>query len=185
MCRLSLQPEVKLQKKEKREYRRDENDKNSLLSALPEWLQAALKEKPNSFKLCLTKALEKLVDACFGEENLHLEKQRDQYSKKILWRVLRGITGGVYPLREAKNLDLHLKKETPKNAYGDGGIELSQSLANGQENCEQNVGSGSRGGLAKSCEKEMPPKTDHFAMNLPQTPANENGYTASTPPDKK
>jgi hypothetical protein len=163
----------------------DENQPNLLFETLPEWLQIALKEKPTSSKVRLGKALEKRVDACFGEENLRLEKQLEKHSKKILWRVLRGIAGGVYPLREEKKLDLHLKKETPKNAYGDGGIEPPQSPANGQENCAQNAGSGSTGGLAKSCEKDLPQKTGNFAMNPPQTPANGSEHQAKTPPDEE
>ena len=59
----------------------DENDQNSLLDALPEWLQVALKEKPKSFKVCLGRALEKRIDACFGAENLRLGKDQNDTRK--------------------------------------------------------------------------------------------------------
>src|SRR5204862_8171301 len=65
----------------------NENEPNMLFNALPEWLQVALKEKPKSFKVCLGKALEKRIDACFGEENLRLEKTKTAHRKTTVWRV--------------------------------------------------------------------------------------------------
>jgi hypothetical protein len=159
-----------------------ENETNSPLDALPEWLQIALKEKPTSFKLRLANTLEKLVDACFGEENLRLGKQLEKHSNKTLWRVLQGVARGTYPLHIEKNLDLHRKRN---NTYRDGGEEPLQPLANGQENVEQNAGSGSTGGSAKSDEKEMPPKKDNSTVNPNQLSANEGEHTAKTPPMRK
>ena len=63
----------------------------------------ALKEKPTSFKVCPGRSLEKRVDACFGAENLRMEKQLEKHSKKVFWRVLRGVAGGSLPLRVGKN----------------------------------------------------------------------------------
>jgi hypothetical protein len=64
-----------------------------LAEILPEFLQIALKDRPNSFKIRLAKALEKRVDTCFGPDNLHLEHMLDKHSKIGLWRVMRGVAG--------------------------------------------------------------------------------------------
>ncbi len=66
---------------------------NGLSETLPETLQFALKEKPQSFKVRLGKALDKRVDTCFGENNLHLEKTRNTHSKTSQWRVFAGNAG--------------------------------------------------------------------------------------------
>jgi hypothetical protein len=63
--------------------------------ALPETLQLALKEKPTSFKIRFGKALEKRVDTCFGDNNLRLERSKDEHSKVSLWRVVAGSAGSL------------------------------------------------------------------------------------------
>ncbi|HEX3642544.1 MAG TPA: hypothetical protein VHV10_14735 [Ktedonobacteraceae bacterium] len=64
-----------------------------LADFLPDGLQASLKEKPNSFKIILSKQLEKRLETCFGDENLRLERTRDKHSKQWLWRVVAGDAG--------------------------------------------------------------------------------------------
>ena len=66
---------------------------NVLLETLPEALQMTLKEKPHTFKIRLGKALEKRVDTCFGDDNLRLERGKDEHSKVSLWRVVAGSAG--------------------------------------------------------------------------------------------
>ncbi|GHO50948.1 bifunctional DNA primase/polymerase [Ktedonospora formicarum] len=63
----------------------------SLFDALPESLQTAMKEKPHSFSIRLGRALEKWIDARFGEENFRLEKQVNPHRKLGVWRVLREV----------------------------------------------------------------------------------------------
>lgn len=84
-----------------------ENEGNLLVDALPEFLQTALKEKPRSFSIRLGRALEKRVDACFGQENFRLEKQRDTHHKTSEWRVLRGVRGVNPTATQGKNLGNH------------------------------------------------------------------------------
>ncbi|GHO56726.1 bifunctional DNA primase/polymerase [Ktedonobacter robiniae] len=67
----------------------------SLFESLPETLQTAFKEKPQSFRIRLGRALEKWVDACFGEENFRLERKMNAHQKTGEWRVMRGVAGVV------------------------------------------------------------------------------------------
>jgi Bifunctional DNA primase/polymerase, N-terminal len=71
----------------------EENTANILSETLPEALQIALKEKPQSFSIRLGKALDKRIDTCFGVENIHLEKSRNAHSNTSLWRVFGGSGG--------------------------------------------------------------------------------------------
>ena len=73
----------------------EENTANMLSETLPEALQIALKEKPQSFIVRLGKALDKRIDTCFGVENLHLEKSRNTHTNTCLWRVFSGGAGGA------------------------------------------------------------------------------------------
>lgn len=74
----------------------------SLFEALPETLQTAFKGKPQSFRIRLGRALEKWVDACFGEENLRLERMMNAHQKTGSWRVMRGVAG-VVPVQSTQN----------------------------------------------------------------------------------
>lgn len=58
------------------------------LSALPDTLQVSFKEKPASFSIILGKALEKRVEACFGDKNLRIEREKDSHTKSKKWRVI-------------------------------------------------------------------------------------------------
>lgn len=59
-----------------------------LVLALPDALQEALKEKPKSFSIVLGKALEKRLEACFGDDNLRIERDVDKKTKAKKWRVV-------------------------------------------------------------------------------------------------
>lgn len=83
----------------------DKKGENSLMDTLPELLQTALKERPRSFIVRLGKALDKRVDACFGLENVRLEKRRNVHHKTSEWRVLRGVRGVVPTATREKNLE--------------------------------------------------------------------------------
>jgi primase-polymerase (primpol)-like protein len=72
------------------------------VEALPETLQLALKEKPASFKIRFGKALEKRVDTCFGDNNLRLERSKDEHSKVSLWRVVAGSAGSLSVAAQAR-----------------------------------------------------------------------------------
>jgi hypothetical protein len=65
----------------------------NLAEALPERLQIVLNERPNSLKTRLGQELRKRVNECFGENNLHLEHERDTHRKTALWRVAAGHAG--------------------------------------------------------------------------------------------
>jgi hypothetical protein len=70
---------------------------------LPEALQVALKERPASFKIRLGKALEKRIDTCYGQDNLRLERGKNDRKRVGLWRVVAGSAGSAsYPQRREK-----------------------------------------------------------------------------------
>ena len=83
----------------------EEKREINLSEHLPSTLQMALKEKPRSFPIRLGKALDRLVDTCFGVENLRLEKKRDAHSKTNLWRIFAGSAGSVSPPTRVENLE--------------------------------------------------------------------------------
>ncbi|GCF07330.1 hypothetical protein KDI_08940 [Dictyobacter arantiisoli] len=95
----------------------DEKCDSDLAESLPANLQIALKDKPNSFKVRLGKALDRRVDECFGSENIHLEKMREKHRNLSLWRVLRGVAEVVPVTCEKKNL-------LEENAYTDDSYNL-------------------------------------------------------------
>jgi hypothetical protein len=66
-----------------------ENSADSVFSlSLPEYLLEALKEKPKSFTIILGKALEKRVETCYGNQNLRIERGRDDHTKAKKWRIV-------------------------------------------------------------------------------------------------
>jgi hypothetical protein len=83
----------------------EEKSEINLSETLPSTLQMALKEKPRSFSIHLGKALDRLVDTCFGAENLRLEKKRDTHSKTNLWRIFAGSAGSDSPPTQVKILE--------------------------------------------------------------------------------
>lgn len=85
-----------------------------LSETLPEALQFALKDKPMSFSIKLGKALEKRVDTCFGEKNLHIERGEDGHKKQKVWRVVAGSAGSV-PSHMQKTSSSDEKNTTTKN----------------------------------------------------------------------
>ena len=89
-----------------------------LAETLPEFLQIALKDRPNSFKVRLAKALERRVDTCFGPDNLHLEHMLDKHSKIGLWRVMRGVAGH-------RNTPLYRENGATINTYNNRIVGLS------------------------------------------------------------
>ena len=95
----------------------------------------------------------------------------DKYSKKAVWRVLRGIAEGPFSLREGEKFSLDQLIQNQKDGVGEGGINPPQPTANGQMLSGQNAGSGSTGGSALSDEQEHAPKTAHAAINPPQISA--------------
>ncbi len=64
-----------------------------LAEALPERLQILFQERPNSFKNRLGQELKKRVGERFGENNLHLEHQKQLHTKVSFWRVIAGNAG--------------------------------------------------------------------------------------------
>ncbi len=78
---------------------------NALYASLPATLQMVLKEKPHSFSLRLVKALDRLVDTCFGAENLRLEKRRDSHSRNNVWRISAGVAGVDLAASQEKNCE--------------------------------------------------------------------------------
>ncbi|MBA2680226.1 MAG: hypothetical protein H0U76_17745, partial [Ktedonobacteraceae bacterium] len=117
----------------------DEEKTETLFSeTLPSALQMALKEKPRSFSIRLGKALDRLVDTCFGAENFRLEKKRDAHSKTNLWRIFAGSAGSDSPPTRVKNLE---KEKTGgiENIYRSDGnnsphspqTEIAQNSPNG------------------------------------------------------
>ncbi|GHO82982.1 hypothetical protein [Dictyobacter formicarum] len=99
-----------------------ENTQNSLGEVLPDTLQVALKEKPATFSVRLGKALDKRIDACFGDENLCLEKMLDTHHKKSLWRVFAGGAGGSSLPSPGENCETpdSLRGESEKRKNGSG-----------------------------------------------------------------
>ena len=152
---------------------KNENEPHSLFDALLEWLLVAFKEKPKSFKVSLGKALEKRADACFGEENWHLEKTLEKHSKKPMWRVLRGVAGGGFSLIEGASSAVNQSIKNQQTVEGDGRINPPQPPANGQDLQGQNAGSGLTGGLTQSCVKEKAQKTADSAIYPPQISADK------------
>jgi hypothetical protein len=71
------------------------SSEHQLLAALPAELLQVWEEKPKSFAICLGKALEKRVGACYGADNLHIERRDDRHTKKRMWRVMAGSAGSV------------------------------------------------------------------------------------------
>jgi hypothetical protein len=61
---------------------------SALVLALPDTLQVSLKEKPNSFSIVFGKALEKRLEACFGDNNLRIERDVNKSTKAKKWRVV-------------------------------------------------------------------------------------------------
>jgi hypothetical protein len=95
---------------------------NVLLETLPEALQMTLKEKPQTFKIRLGKALEKRVDTCFGNNNLRLERGKDEHSKVSLWRVVAGSAGSssfATRVKKATSTSLGEENARGKNAGAD------------------------------------------------------------------
>lgn len=71
----------------------------ALSDFLPENLQLALKDKPQTFSVRLGKELGKRLETCFGNENLRLVRRVDSHSKKTEWCVVAGVAGVVPSLR--------------------------------------------------------------------------------------
>jgi hypothetical protein len=154
----------------------NKNEPNSLFDALPEWLQVALKEKPKSFKVSLGKALEKRVDACFGEENVRLEKTKTAHRKTTVWRVNRSLAGvgrGVSGSCEHENSEFINQSINKKaNDSGNRWINPCQPLPNDETAESQKMPTGLTGGLTDNGDPSDLPKTGEFGSFSETTPAN-------------
>lgn len=71
-----------------------------LAQALPDTLQFALKEKPQSFAIKLGRALEKKIGTCYGDTNLKIERKKDLHTKSKLWRIVAGSSPNNPPQNE-------------------------------------------------------------------------------------
>ncbi len=120
---------------------------NALYASLPGTLQMALTEKPRSFSLRLAKALDRLVDTCFGAENLRLEKRRDSHSRNNVWRISAVVA--VVDLAASQEKNYEERNFSPiENRYRDGLNQPLQPLQPPQTEKAQNspigLGSGER-----------------------------------------
>ncbi len=61
---------------------------SAIVLALPDALQISLREKEKSFSIILGKALEKRLEACFGDNNLRIERGKEGHTKVKKWRVV-------------------------------------------------------------------------------------------------
>ena len=60
---------------------------DTFASMLPGTLADLLKNRAGSFKIRLGRRLSEKKDACFGDDNIHLEVSLDKHKKTNLWRV--------------------------------------------------------------------------------------------------
>ncbi|GCE06127.1 bifunctional DNA primase/polymerase [Dictyobacter aurantiacus] len=145
----------------------DDKSDGPLANALPEYLQITLKERPKSFKASFSKALERRVDECFGDDNLRLEKKRDKHRNINNWRILRGVAEVLQATCEKKNSDnFSAKLECVKSDRED--LRHPSQIDDSDE--AQNSPIGSAGA----------PSTQPSLNEEPENPQSASGSLAST-----
>lgn len=130
-----------------------------LADFLPPDLQTAMAEKPiRSFAIRLARALEKRLETCYGESDLHIERAIDKHSKMKRWRVVAGSSSPLRPKKsETDNMQCNNGK---KNNIYNGGENYPQLPASENTEIGQN---GSTGGTStdfdsSSVLKQLPAK---------------------------
>ncbi len=151
----------------------EENGKNTLYETLPAPLQMALKEKPRSFSIRLGKALERLVDTCFGSENFRLEKKRDSHSRNNLWRIFAaGAVSVSTPARVEKKNDTNVS--ITENIYRESGNNPQHQQ---QTREAQNGSNGLVGGASAISSSMNHPQNSEKPIQLPTTTQEMEEFT--------
>jgi hypothetical protein len=159
-----------------------ENTPDSLVDALPEALQVAFKEKPATFKVRLGKALEKRIDACFGKENLRLEKAKAPRGNKTLWRVncqMVRVVRVESNETENKNSEVHLPVNEQKNDSENSGINPNHPNQKHNHTEDQKMPNGLTCGSSDSCHEEDTSKTGKMGQ-IPDSTLTKSPTTLTT-----
>jgi len=136
---------------------------------LPDSLQMALRDHPKSFKIRLGRALEKRIDTCFGNENLHMERDRNGHEKISVWRVVAGSAGS------AGSSPSHARNENWMDEVkgGDPQNESERWWNNSPHSPQQDIPQNAQNGLTSHANTHCDVKNDgHIATDEQQLPAD-------------